>query len=640
MKALADNFEAHSQPEDRPMKPLFTHFVYALGLVLCMCQAGGAGLALVSENPRIAVDLTGEWLFRVDPKDQAQTSRFIADDPDLKDWACVMVPCGFGQCVPGVKKFSGVGWFRKEFNVPEAWRGKRLRLTFDAVNNSATFFFNGKRLEGSHLPYLPVSFDLQSEVRFGQKNVLVVKVSSRAKGNIPYHNGWYNEGGILRDVRLQAIGDIHVEDVVVVAPAPEADSGKAHLTLEVSNRSSTRKASVVRAVISDSNGRTVGTAVKRMPLDSDKVTKISLPISVPDAVAWSPATPVLYTASVDIEIEGTTCSQVSTGFGFRTVEVRDSQVLLNGDPIYMAGFNRHEDTSWTGMARNTKIVREDLQRMKRMGVNFMRCSHYPNDAGVLDLCDEMGILVMIEMPIHLNGKNTDEGAGYLKKMIRHYKNHPCIIFWSVSNEQNERDRRVVNQHNALIKLTRKLDPTRLAVHVSGGLSRWVNPKNHPLFAEDDVICVNGYPSRTAGLYKDRNYDFSKSANYWKTALAKLHQQYPGKPILVTEFGHPTAHSRFTPNFPGIGALGPQIQKQVLEADFRAFDAPYICGALIWCWADHPWPAKIYQSEDSPFGVLHRDRRGKGANVLDAIENMFKERLKSRTLLHEQNRTPK
>ena len=74
------------------MKPLFTHFVYALGLILCMCQAGGAALPLVLGNPRIAVDLTGEWLFRVNPKDQAQTSKFIADDPDLKDWASVMVP--------------------------------------------------------------------------------------------------------------------------------------------------------------------------------------------------------------------------------------------------------------------------------------------------------------------------------------------------------------------------------------------------------------------------------------------------------------------------------------------------------------------------------------------------------------------
>ena len=85
-------------------------------------------------------NLTGEWLFRVDPGNQAQALSFMADDPDLKDWASVMVPCGFGQCAPGVTEFSGVGWFRKEFDVPEAWRGKRLRLTFDAVNNSATFF--------------------------------------------------------------------------------------------------------------------------------------------------------------------------------------------------------------------------------------------------------------------------------------------------------------------------------------------------------------------------------------------------------------------------------------------------------------------------------------------------------------------
>ena len=125
--------------------------------------------------------------------------------------------------------------------------------------------------------------------------------------------------------------------------------------------------------------------------------------------------------------------------------------------------------------------------------------------------------------------------------------------------------------------------------------------------------------------KDRNYDFSESTKYWKTELAKLHQRYPDKPIFITEFGYPTTHGMV----PSIdGKLGPQIQKQVVEAEFRAFDAPYICGSLIWCWADHAWPKKAYKSEDSPYGVLHRDRLGKGANVLDAIENMFKERLKS------------
>ena len=575
-----------------------------------------------------AMDLTGEWLVRVDPdKGKDQASGFTADKLDLKDWASASVPCGFGQCVAGVEKFSGVGWFRKEFDVPAAWRGKRLRLTFDGVNNTATFFFNGKRLEGIHDPYLPVSFDLQSEVRFGQKNVLVVRVSSQPRGNIPYRGGWYHDGGILRDVRMQAIGDIHVDDVAVVAPAPKAKAGEVRLKLAISNQRPVPADSVVRVVVTDSEGRAVGTIEKPAQLVSGEQTEISLRVAVPGAAAWSPETPVLYTANVIVEDKNTKVSEVSTRFGFRTVEVRDSRVLLNGDPIYMVGFNRHEDTPETGMAKNMEVARQDLERMKRMGANFLRGSHYPNDSGTLDLCDELGILFMVEMPVHLTGSNTDEAANYVQRMIRHNRNHPSIILWSVGNEQNEQSRAVANQNSALIRVVKTLDPTRLAVHVSER-GRWANAENHPLFADDDVICLNGYPSELGRMWKkDPDYDFSKSADYWKTELAKLHERYPGKPIFITEFGYPTAHG-LVPSIDG--QLGPQLQKQAIEAEFTAFDAPFVCGALIWCWADHAWPKRAYRNETSPYGIFHRDRKSKNADVEGAIEKMFKERLRERT----------
>ena len=575
--------------------------------------------------------MTKEWMFRVDPQHKEPTLSFTADNTNLKNWSRVNVPCGFGQCVSGDQRFTGIGWFRKEFKIPEAWSGKRLRLTFDAVNNTATFFLNGHILGESKDPYLPIIFDLRSEVRFGQKNVLAVRVDSKPQGNVPYCGGWYHEGGILRGVRLEEIGDVRFDDLAVVAPAPKADTGEARLYLAISNTCQSRLDSVVRIIISDSHGKTVGTAVTCAQFDPGELTEIAIPVSVPRAVAWSPENPVLYKASALLEIGETIVSENRTRFGFRTVEAKDCRVLLNGVPIHAVGFNRHEDTPETGMARNTAVARQDLQRMKRMGANFLRGSHYPIDTGILDLCDEMGIMVMAEMPVHLTGSNIAEAAHYLACRIRKDRNHPSIIYWSVSNEAQEQDKAVVVENDELIKLARKLDPSRLAVHVSER-SRWANPKLQPLFAEDDVICLNGYPSELARIWgKNIHYEFSKAADYWRKVLYEMHERYPDKPIFITEFGYPT-DSALRPTVDG--AAGAQMQRRAIEAEFAAFEAPYVCGSLIWCWADHPWPKGTYCSDTSPYGIFHRNRRSKGANVEDAIEKMFKERMKSRTAHHE------
>ena len=184
-------------------------------------------------------------------------------------------------------------------------------------------------------------------------------------------------------------------------------------------------------------------------------------------------------------------------------------------------------------------------------------------------------------------------------MIERDYNHPSIIFWSVSNETREDEQEVRESNNELIRKARALDPTRLCVHVS---NRWMS---HPSFDEDDVICVNAYPSLDI---KDRGHvpgsDSKDAAEFWRTELAKLHQAYPSKPILVTEFGYCSfagTHSH---------AFGEDEHAKALEAEFAAMDEMNICGATVWCWADHPWPPGRFLCglSISPYGVVGRDRR--------------------------------
>jgi ribosomal protein S18 acetylase RimI-like enzyme len=190
----------------------------------------------------------------------------------------------------------------------------------------------------------------------------------------------------------------------------------------------------------------------------------------------------------------------------------------------------------------------------------------------------------------------------LRALIRRDVNHPSVAFWSVSNETDESRPVVVAGNRALVRLAQALDPTRLAVHVS---DRW---RDHPHFEADDVICVNGYPSWAAHTGED---DVAPTA-YWREGLAALHARYPETPILVTEFGHPSLL--------GVrgGAFGEDVHAQALAQEFAGMDAPYVCGATVWCWADHPWPASTFAFArylaESPFGVLTRGRLRKRAHA--------------------------
>ena len=175
--------------------------------------------------------------------------------------------------------------------------------------------------------------------------------------------------------------------------------------------------------------------------------------------------------------------------------------------------------------------------------------------------------------------------------------------WSVSNETHEQRPEVVTGNADLIRHARSLDTTRLVMHVS---DHWVNT---PHFEEDDVLCLNGYPTWSGrGWQSNPHYDVADSTRWWEERIAALHAMHPDRPILITEFGYPTLYGVFD------NALGEDMQVKALEAESKAFDKSYVCGKTIWCYADHPWPEEpfVNMMTNSPFGVVTRDRRNKRA----------------------------
>jgi hypothetical protein len=248
------------------------------------------------------------------------------------------------------------------------------------------------------------------------------------------------------------------------------------------------------------------------------------------------------------------------------------------------------------------------------------------------MCDELGLLVMCEIPLYMWQGIKESGDDYhkvyetaarqLEKMINRDYHHPSVIMWSVSNETWPGFLEVAGANTKLVALAKRLDPSRLALHVSDhwrddlpdGRSR----QDH--FGEDDVIGINGYPHRIfrkdgrilSSWHDDirgATFDPNLIADFWSHGLEMLHAEYPNKPILVTEYGW-RSDSGYKQQADFIAAAAPGMKK------------PWLAGATIWCWADHPWSSD-QEIRLSPYGIYTRDRKPK-PQAVEATKHAFNE----------------
>lgn len=580
-----------------------------------------------SARGRIALD--NGWRFQPDPWGEGERRRYFETAFDDSPWRKIGAPQGFDRCVPGMESYEGRGWYRCAIRVAELWKDRRVVLRFEGVNYRCRVWLNGELLGEHGDGFLPFEFPVHSRLRFDQANVLAVLVdNTRLAGEVPgIQRGWRNTGGILREVTLLATDRRWIDDMCVVAE-PDGQDGRLAIQVLLASEETESLSVTATAQIADPEGRLLATiAGQAVPLSADKPTTVKLTARVARITPWSPATPVLYKLRVSLTAGDQIIDTIENRIGFRRIECRGPQILLNGKPLYLTGFNRHEDSPTTGMSTDLETARRDILDMKRAGANFVRLCHYPHHPGELDLCDELGLLAMAEIPLwqwddrkeddRANAKKLAAAKRQLTKMILRDRNHPSVIFWSVGNENHEHRPRVRAGNKELLELARKLDSTRLVVHVSSFF--WTEKA----FDSDDVICINGYPNIPIwdvrpGAARDPDHPGA----YFRQMMAELHARYPDKPIMVTEFGHPC--------FAGVQGcqFGEDTQARLISNAFSGMDAPYCCGAAIWCYADHLWPESgFYALMTSNFGVVTRDRRARRA--YRAVQRMFSQRAESR-----------
>lgn len=575
---------------------------------------------------RQKLSITGPWRFQPDPFDQGQTLGYFKPDHDAGRWRQVAIPSSFDHAGDGLDFYQGVGWYRRTIEIPQTWHDKHVAIRFEGVNHRAGVWLNGRLVghndDGFGRFELPISNLLDPS---GQ-NVIVVRVDNTPRDHdlTGTQKGWRNCGGILREVELIATDPCHITHTQIVAE-PLERGGHVRLEAHIANQRHQPVLATITGHILDQHDNICASFVSpARQLSAGHDAALQVEGLVPDVRLWHPDDPALYTARVDLAVGNQTIDSVHFRFGFRRIQAQAGQLLLNDQPIFLTGFNRHEDSPRTGMCTDLETARRDLTDMKRAGANFVRLCHYPHHPGELDLCDQLGLLVMGEIPLYwwqgLAGgrqnrdQQLDAAKRQLTKMIRRDLNHPSIIFWSVSNETHEQHLDVAEANAELIRLARRLDPTRLAVHVS---HLW---RQHPHFDEDDVICVNNYPTLNNRDVAGRcNSDLSASTSFWADGLSSLHQLYPDKPILVSEFGFVSLEGVFD------SPVGEDLQARAIEAEFAGMTAPYICGATVWCYADHAWPPGSFGGRFviSPYGVLTRQRRK--LQAFHTVKRLFTQR---------------
>ncbi|MFD0673879.1 beta-galactosidase GalA [Cohnella sp. GCM10027633] len=348
---------------------------------------------------------------------------------------------------------TGVGVYRKRFQVAADQLGRVLSLQFDGVTGRSTVWVNGHLIGERFGGSTSFAYDLSDVLRYGDEgdNIVLVKVDAT-----DYEGWWYEGCGIYRHVWLESTDSLHVARWGTYVTTPEVSEAQATVRVEtrVNNASAALRTFELRTFVD--GGEPV---VRTHEIEGLDELVVSESLSVPLPKLWSPEHPNLYTAIVEIYENGAPIDRYETAFGIRTIAFDvDRGFVLNGEPYLIKGTSNHQDFAGVGVALPDSLAAYKLKLLKEMGCNAYRSAHQPPSPELLDLCDRIGLLVMDE-----NRKldSSARGLSELTSMIVRDRNHPSIVLWSLENEEvlegTVMGARIVK---TMAETARKLDPTR------------------------------------------------------------------------------------------------------------------------------------------------------------------------------------
>jgi beta-galactosidase len=403
--------------------------------------------------------------------------------------------------------FYGTGWYRKHFTVPASARGREFKIQFDGAMSNSTVWLNGKRVGGRPYGYESFALDLTSQIKFGEENVLAVRLMPEERSS-----RWYPGAGIYRNVWLIVTGPQRVAQWGTYVTTPTVTDAKATVNVrtELENRVSQPARVTLETAILDAAGKQVGRMTSDVTIPASGKQTVEAAIDVANPHRWDMDDPYLYSVSSTVLADGKQSDRYLTPLGIRTIEFsKDKGFLLNGKPRKFNGVCNHHDLGALGSAVNRRALERQIEIMKSMGVNAIRTSHNPPAPELLDLADRMGVLVMDEafdmwaIPKVPNGLSkfwADWHEQDLREFLRRDRNHPSVVLWSIGNEIPEQGRpdgaKVAQELTNICHEEDRTRPTTAAFNNSDGAIR-----NH-LTEAVDVPGFNYKPLQYAKIIKD------------------------------------------------------------------------------------------------------------------------------------------
>ncbi len=429
---------------------------------------------LLKNDPRQSPflrSLNGTWKFNWVRKPAERPQGFYRDGYDVSNWHDIRVPGnwelqGFGLPIytdtdypfpadpPHIPPDDNpVGSYRRNFTVPQSWQGYRVFVHFGGVKSAFYVWVNGQKVGYSQGSKTPAEFNISRYVRQGE-NSLALEVYRYSDGAYLEDQDYWKISGIEREVFLYAVPDVHIRDFFIQADLDETyTNGLFKLALEIENLG-TRPASAqrIRLELLDEERQPVFAAVeRRFKVTGGQATGIEWERLIDSPRRWTAETPYLYSLVLSLlDRQGAVTQVVGCRLGFRKVEIKAGQLLVNGVPILIKGVNRHEHEPKTGRVVSEEFMIKDITLMKRFNINAVRTSHYPNVPRWYELCDQYGLYLVDEANIESHGmgykpertlgNNPQWQLAHLdrtQRMVERDKNHPSIIIWSLGNEAGD-----------------------------------------------------------------------------------------------------------------------------------------------------------------------------------------------------------
>lgn len=568
---------------------------------------------------RELVSLDGLWAFDIE-----RESRTQAWTGTLDSGLEAAVPASYNDLFvdSSIRDHVGWAWYQRKVCVPRRWTSDRIFLRVDAATHEGRVYVNDSFV-GQHIGgYTPFEMDITDLVTPGEEFRLTISVNNELTNiTIPpgsitvaqdgrrqqkYLHDFYNYAGLSRSVWLYSAPQQRIEDITIVTDI-EGTTGVVTYDVQTSGPSTVR----VRAF--DASGVQVAEA---------EGTAGTLRIEA--ATLWKPGAAYLYNLVAEIVDNGEVVDSYTQTFGVRTVEVRGTEFLINGEPFYFTGFGKHEDSPVRGKGHDDAYLVHDFQLLEWVGANSFRTSHYPYAEEVMDFADRHGIVVIDETaavglnlavqgglaggvttptfsPETFNDDTQAAHAQAIRELIARDKNHPSVVMWCIANEPSSNEEGAREYFEPLVELTRTLDPTRPVTYAVVMFATFKNDKIADLF---DVMCLNRY----YGWYVATG-DLATAENYLKGELQGWVEKF-GKPIMMAEYGADT--------LPGLHSVWDmpwteEYQADYLDMNHRVFDSiPSFVGEQVWNFADFQTSNGIHRVDGNRKGVFTRDRKPKSA----------------------------